>query len=180
MHDESTRFRFDLIGDLSKDTAQDLEQACQTASSVFNGRCLVVDLTRVTSVDHAGRQLLEEWHARGAQLVAASPGSKRRIQSMTTMPITLASAEPESSQWLRRTATLGLAGLWAALMLATAVAAVARQDGGGRWQLNSPPDAVRFLDTLAASGLSSAQMPGCLALDAGFRHQRYQITRGEG
>ena len=125
MHDESTRFRFDLIGNLSKDAVQDLEQARQTASSVFYGRCLIVDLTRLTTVDVAGRQLLEEWHARGAQLVVASPDAKRRIQSMTSVPITVTSVKPESSHWLRRTATLGLAGLLAALMLATAVAAVA-------------------------------------------------------
>src|ERR1700694_1855186 len=124
MHDWSTAFRFQLAGDLSLDCAQDLEQARQTASSVFGERCLIVDLTDITGIDATGRELLEHWYGLGAQLVVISSEAKARIQSMTNVPIAVVATKPQASRWMpSRAAALWLAALLVLLWLVTAVAA---------------------------------------------------------
>ena len=112
MHDGSAAFRFQLTGDLSRDTVQDLEQARQTASSVIGQRHLIVDLTDLTGIDAAGRELLETWHLLGAQLTVCSSQGQVRIQSMTVLPITLVETSTGGSKWLpTRAAALWLAAL---------------------------------------------------------------------
>jgi len=134
MHDESAAFRFQLAGDLSQDSTYDLEQARQTASSIFGERCLIVDLTGITSVDGAGRELLDKWHGLGARIVVSSSEQKARIKSMTSVPITVVGTKPEASKWLRsRVAALCLAALFALLLSATAVAASCGQSERKRW-----------------------------------------------
>ena len=135
MHDEVAAFRFQLAGDLSQGSTHDLEQARQTASSVFGGRCLIVDLTGITSVDTAGRELLDKWHELGARMVVISLEAKPRIQSITNVPITVVGKKPEASKWLpSRAATLWLAALLVLLLLATVIAASAGQNGRKPWQ----------------------------------------------
>lgn len=89
MHDGSAAFRFLLTGDLSEASTAELDQARQTASSIFNGRPLIVDLTDIDSMDRAGGQLIAKWHGLGARLVVATEEAKARIGSMTDMPIGL-------------------------------------------------------------------------------------------
>ena len=144
MHDESTAFRFQLAGDLSQDSTYDLEQARQTASSIFGERCLIVDLTGITSVDGAGRELLDKWHGLGARIVVSSLEQKARIKSMIGVPITVVGTKPEASKWLRsRVAALCLAALFALLLSATAVAASCGQSERKRW-LALPGGAAAF------------------------------------
>ena len=50
-------------------------------------------------------------------------GGKERIQSMANTPITIVAAKNESYEWLLRPATLFLATLLVALLLATAITA---------------------------------------------------------
>jgi len=87
MHDEFASFRLTLIGDLSQDSTAELDEARQTASSIFNGRPLIVDLTSIDTVDNAGRELIARWHGLGARLVATTPEAQARIQSITNIPI---------------------------------------------------------------------------------------------
>lgn len=123
MHDGAEAFRFQLAGDLSQHSTRDLEQARQTASSMLQERRLIVDLTDLTSIDVDGSQLLQQWHARGAELVVISADAKARIQSMTNTPITVVGTQEESYKWLLRPATLLSAIFLAALLLATAITA---------------------------------------------------------
>ena len=51
LHDESEAFRIQMRGDLSQSAVSDLDQARRTASSMFGGRPLVVDLTAINSID---------------------------------------------------------------------------------------------------------------------------------
>src|SRR5260370_92101 len=85
LHDESAAFRFQLAGDLSEDGVPDLDQARQTASSVFGGRRLIVDVTGINSIDAASSELLDKWvrawcpacsHGRGGE-VANPTGDQR-------------------------------------------------------------------------------------------------------
>lgn len=105
MHDEFAAFRLLLIGDLSQGSAAELDEARQTASSIFNGRPLIVDLTGIDSMDNAGRELITKWHGLGAQLVVTTPEAQARIQSMTNMPIVFLETK-RRSKWLRLPALL--------------------------------------------------------------------------
>jgi anti-anti-sigma regulatory factor len=78
LHDERTAFRFQLAGDLDRDSAADLEQSRQTAWSMLDGRRLVVDVTGIESIDAAGRELFDRWRGLGAEFVVTS-GAKPRV-----------------------------------------------------------------------------------------------------
>jgi ABC-type transporter Mla MlaB component len=124
MHDKFTAFRFQLAGDLSQETASDLDQARQTASSVLGGRCLIVDLTGLGSIDAAGRELLDKWDRLGAQFVVTASEAKARIRSMTGVPITFLGANSEGFKRLpARAAILWLAALFVLLLAATIIVA---------------------------------------------------------
>jgi anti-anti-sigma regulatory factor len=99
IHDGSTALRFQLSGDLSGSGVRDLHQAWRTASSIIGGRCLVVDLSAVTGMDHAGRELLETWQVEGARTVATSSAAKARIESMMDRPVTLLGTNPKRYAW---------------------------------------------------------------------------------
>ena len=105
MHDEFAAFRLLLIGDLSQGSAAELDEARQTASSIFNRRPLIVDLTGIDSMDNAGRELIRKWHGLGAQLMVTSPEAQARIQSMTNIPIVFLETK-RRSKWLRLPALL--------------------------------------------------------------------------
>ena len=123
MHDGATAFRLELSGDLSVDSVRDLEQAWRTASSMIGGRCLVVDLSYLASIDDAGRELLDKWHAQGARFVAISSEAQARIQSMIGRPITLLGATPKAFTWLPfRTSALGFA-IFVVLLFPRAISA---------------------------------------------------------
>jgi hypothetical protein len=95
IHDEVAAFRFRLAGDLVADSTVDLDQARQTAASVFAGRPLVADLTGIENIDAAGRELLDKWRHFGAQFVATSREAKVRILAMTGIPCQLVERRPD-------------------------------------------------------------------------------------
>jgi len=100
MHDGTIAFSFELSGRLSDDSARELQQAWQTASSVIGDRSLIVDLSYVTGVDIAGQNLLRGWHHRGAQLVAKSLEARALVQSITGQSVGEVSATARHSTWL--------------------------------------------------------------------------------
>jgi anti-anti-sigma regulatory factor len=122
IHDGAAAFRFQLAGELSQDSARDLEQARHTASSTFQRRRLVVDLTGITHIDDSGRRLLDEWHSRGAELVVVSPRAKARIHSMINLPVTVVRPKTESCAWLSRAASFLLKTLAAPWFLSVQMA----------------------------------------------------------
>ena len=132
MHDGAAAFRFQLSGDLTQESIHDLRQACRTASSVFCGRPLLVDLSEVTVIDSAGRKLLEEWHEAGANLIVISSKAKARIERLTNLPVEVERAYPNAPEWLDRAAAIWLAVLLAALFFATTVVAASRAPAGAR------------------------------------------------
>jgi ABC-type transporter Mla MlaB component len=112
MHDGPAAFRFELAGILSGDDAAELEQAWRTASSVIEDRILIVDLSFVTRIDEAGRDLLRTWHESGAKLVANSPASRLLYESITgttlaaPVSFTAVTYEPFFTRISRRAATV--------------------------------------------------------------------------
>ena len=121
LHDGSGVFRIQLAGHLSQGGARDLERAWSTASSVTDGKCLIVDLSQVTSIDASGCELLDKWRTQGARLVVNSSEAQARIQVMTGVAITLLDPIPNPSTWLRcRAATPCLVALFVFLFPAIA------------------------------------------------------------
>ena len=70
MHDGSTTFRFKLAGNLSDAGARELQQAWRTASSIIDGKELIVDISQLTGIGDAGRTLLSTWQLQGGIVVA--------------------------------------------------------------------------------------------------------------
>ncbi len=112
IHDGSTAFRFQLSGDLSGDGVRSVEQTWLTASSVIGARSLIVDLSSVTRMDRAGRELLETWRGEGASIVVTSCAAKDRIEAMIDRPVTLLGA-PKPHTWF----PIRVAPRWVAALL---------------------------------------------------------------
>lgn len=100
MHDGTTAFSFELAGRLSDDSARELHHAWRTASSLIGARSLIVDLSYVTGIDVAGKDLLRGWHDRGAQLVAKSLEARTLVESITGQSLGEISATARHSTWL--------------------------------------------------------------------------------
>ena len=66
MHDGPTAFSIELAGILAAEGATKLEQDWRDASAAIGKKELVVDLSFVTEIDPAGRQLLLRWFRNGA------------------------------------------------------------------------------------------------------------------
>ena len=124
LHDESAAFRFQLAGDLSQESVLDLDQACETASSTFRGRDVIVDLTGVSSIDTAGRELLDRWRKFDARFTVATSEAMARLEPVTGAPITFVETKSAGHEWLPvRIAALWLATLFVLVLAATAISA---------------------------------------------------------
>ena len=99
LHDGSTAIRFKLAGDLSEHGARELEQAWRTASSTFGARELIVDLSLVTGVDEAGRNLLLMWHQEGATLVADSAAARALLLAIPGISIPPVADDGNTRGW---------------------------------------------------------------------------------
>jgi hypothetical protein len=88
MHDGPSAFRFELAGDLDAEDAARLAQDWHTASSVVGDVTLIIDLSFVTSIDEAARDLFRRWHATGAQFAASTKRSRELVESITERPFT--------------------------------------------------------------------------------------------
>ena len=128
MHDGPSTFRFELSGELDYEGACRLDRDRRTASSTLGGRRLVVDITFLTGVDEAGRDLLAAWHRRGAHFVANSENAQELAtsilgESLRELPAGPRAEEASNRTWTAfRTSVLGaLALLLGALALATGI-----------------------------------------------------------
>ncbi len=99
MHDGTTAFSFEIAGNITNSAARELKQAWITASSTADGNLFVVDLSYVTQVDEAGRQLLREWYEAGAQFVAKRPQARDIVASITGRPFQVGSQAPKHHTW---------------------------------------------------------------------------------
>ena len=126
MHDGSTAFRFTLAGNLSNDSATELEQAWLTASSIIGERGLVVDLTGITGIGESGRELLLRWCSAGATLIARRSEARAVLASVPGLALApeVRESRGESARrwpaWSRLSLRLGALAL---LLPAAAIAA---------------------------------------------------------
>src|SRR5689334_16719608 len=92
MHDSSAAFRFEIAGAISADDAVELQGAWCTASSVIDGRILIVDISYVTEISDRARVLLQEWNDNGARLIANSPAARAIAESIVGGPLPITSS----------------------------------------------------------------------------------------
>ena len=71
-HDHVDMFRFVLMGDLDGSSVDELQHAWTTASSVLDGKPLVVDVSMLVHVDDKGLALLKRMQRAGAKFGPAS------------------------------------------------------------------------------------------------------------
>ncbi len=114
MHDGPKTFRFELAGDLIGPEVAKLDQAWRTASSTFDGKVQVIDITYLNEVDHKGRELLARWSEAKAHFVANSEASRQLAASITGRPYEVSEAaagqtfEPRFTASTVRTAIIAL------------------------------------------------------------------------
>ena len=70
-HDSPNSFRFVLRGDLTDAGVQQLQFAWETAKSILNGKELIIEVSGLRRVDHAGSDLLARMRESGARITAA-------------------------------------------------------------------------------------------------------------
>jgi anti-anti-sigma regulatory factor len=86
LHDDPSTFRLELAGALLAGNAAEVERVWRTGSSTLGTRDFVVDIDSLTSVDDAGRRLLERWRQLGATFIAESGAAKSIVQSIAECP----------------------------------------------------------------------------------------------
>lgn len=94
LHDGPSAFRFQLMGFMNHEGARRLEQVFQTASSLFDDRRPIIDITFVTGIDEQGTALLVRWHRAGARFVANSKGSRALAESVLGAPLPAPQGNP--------------------------------------------------------------------------------------
>jgi hypothetical protein len=82
MHDGPTAISIELAGALAGEGAKRLERDWGSASAVIGKKELVIDVSFVTEIDPAGRQLLLRWRGNGATVVATTPESRALVESI--------------------------------------------------------------------------------------------------
>jgi len=103
MHDGPSAFRFELAGEFDSNDAMRIEQDWHTASSTIGNRTLIIDLSFVTAIDEAGRNLFRRWYAGGAQLVANTPRSRELVEWITGRPFSPPSKQTSTYEpWFPR------------------------------------------------------------------------------
>ena len=72
-NDSAETFEFVLRGELAGDAVQSLKYAWITATSILNGKEVLVDVSALTAADAGGIELLDSMTESGARLRAALP-----------------------------------------------------------------------------------------------------------
>ncbi len=83
IHDTPSQLVFQLEGKLIGPWVDELAQSWQTAGSIRSGRRVMVDLTDVTFIDDAGKDLLARLRGTGAEFLARDPLTKAVIEEVT-------------------------------------------------------------------------------------------------
>ena len=87
VHDNPESLTFQLEGRLVGPWVRELEDCWQKALAGHRRPAVRVDLTGVTSIDAAGKELLAAMHARGAEFVAADCLTKAVVAEITNAPL---------------------------------------------------------------------------------------------
>src|SRR5262245_34864015 len=85
-HDTPESLTFQLEGKLAGPWVQELEDCWQSERSGRNQTTVRVDLSAVTFIDSAGKDLLAAMHAQGAEFVCAGCWMRAVVAEVTRQP----------------------------------------------------------------------------------------------
>ena len=89
LNDSVKSFEFVLHGELTGNAVRSLKQAWITATSIFNGKEVFVDVSALTAADADGMELLCRITGAGAHLRAARPPQSPEFLSTLGVPAVL-------------------------------------------------------------------------------------------
>jgi hypothetical protein len=146
LHDGPSAMRFKLAGRLAGSEVAELEQCWRTALSSLGSRRFLIDVSEVTDIDAAGRELMELWERTGGLFVAKSDQSRSFVESIVghELPFVDTGVTAPPSRISLRLAALSL-GIATSLLLPATV-----------WADSIPsPDAVlsRHIESVERSGV---------------------------
>ncbi len=73
VHDRADEFRIELIGKFSGEIVEAVASSWKNALADTLVRRLMVDISRLSGYDHAGRRLLHQMYQHGTQFAAGNP-----------------------------------------------------------------------------------------------------------
>jgi hypothetical protein len=108
LNDSAERFEFVLHGDLKAAAVRSLEHAWVTATSILDGKELVVDVSAVAAADDEGLELLYRMRRSGACLRAVPPFHSEELLQSLAVPVAPVLRPPRRSWAGRLRRVLGL------------------------------------------------------------------------
>lgn len=101
LHDGATSFRFVVVGALESPAARELDRSWSTASSVMQGRKVVVDITELTAVDEEGLEVLNRMRDSGCQLYARHLPPVPELKHLAARPGEAETVPGTAGRWKR-------------------------------------------------------------------------------
>lgn len=86
VYDRADEFRIEIAGRFAGDRVGDIAQTWKNALLETGPRRFIVDISRLTAYDAAGRQLLEEMYRHGTQIAAGTPLSLVFLSEISAPP----------------------------------------------------------------------------------------------
>ena len=99
LNDSAKTFEFVLRGELTDDAVENLEHAWITATSILNGKEVLVEVSALTAADAEGIELLYRMTGSGARLRAALPPHSEEFLRSLGM-LVAAPPRPGSRPWI--------------------------------------------------------------------------------
>jgi len=109
LHDRVKAFEFILQGELTGEAVQGLEQAWITATSILDGKEVLVDVSALTAANSEGVALLHRITASGARLRAALPPRSEEVLRFLGASVGTRSRRP-GRRWVSLRRLFGFAG----------------------------------------------------------------------
>jgi hypothetical protein len=98
LNDSARAFEFVLQGELTGDHVKNLEQAWITATSILNGKDVLVDVSSLAAADAEGVELLERMVASGARLKAGLRRQSEEFLRTLGVPVAALPRRPGRSR----------------------------------------------------------------------------------
>src|SRR5882724_12644927 len=101
IHDEAARLRLRVTDELNEPAVRELASCWTTALSVIGSRTIVLDLTGLSSIADAGRQILEELHRYGVEFLAQTEFQLQLVAGITRGAVSPNARDRGVGRWLK-------------------------------------------------------------------------------
>jgi hypothetical protein len=86
VYDRADEFRIQIAGRFAGECVEDIASTWKNALLEAGSRRFIIDISRLTSYDPAGRKLLSEMHQHGTQIAAGTPLSLVFLNEISAPP----------------------------------------------------------------------------------------------